>query len=61
MKKENSFWQRLSKACDILHLLLIIGAGAAGAYLLGHVFGLGTQGYVIGFIIGVAAAAFGAL
>ena len=60
MNKKRGFLDWLIKLFDLLHIIVGLVAGSIGAYVLGHFFGMGTQGYVIGFILGVAIA-FGAI
>ena len=52
MQEKKTFWSRFCAIFDILFLIIGCVLGIAGAYLLGHVFGMGAKGYAIGFILG---------
>lgn len=52
MKK--NFWDRFFTLMGLFILLVAVLAGAAGAYLLGSVFGMGLPGYALGFLVGLA-------
>lgn len=56
MMSWKKFWERLAVAFDIGHLIWICLIGIGGAYLLGNVFGMGLEGYLLGFMLGVALA-----
>ncbi len=54
--KKKGFVTRFFRGVDTLFLVVgcVLGCilGVAGAYLLGHVFGMGLEGYAIGLIVG---------
>ena len=52
MKEKKNFWTRFFAVVDLLHLVVGIVLGIAGAYLLGSVFGMGMKGYALGFVLG---------
>lgn len=52
MKDKKGFGSRLFAVLDLLHVIIGCVLGVVGAYLLGHVFGMGVKGYAIGGIVG---------
>ncbi len=47
-----SILEAVGEIFNIFHLIVALIAGIAGAYLLGHVFGMGAKGYALGFVLG---------